>query len=57
MADIRCLAFVLNASYASANQILQLASSEGTDPDSARQFQTCFDIKYELCEIILCKAV
>jgi hypothetical protein len=35
-------AFVLNAAYASVNQIIKLA---GYEP---------FDIKYELCEIILC---
>ncbi|MCI6553478.1 MAG: FAD-binding oxidoreductase [Lachnospiraceae bacterium] len=37
--------YILNASYASANQILQLAEG-GFAP---------FDIKYELCEIILCR--
>lgn len=36
--------FVLNATYASTNQILTMAG-----------FNT-FDIKYELCEIILCRA-
>ena len=36
--------FVLNASYASANQIISMLGFE------------CFKIKYELCEIILCKA-
>ena len=39
--------FILNATYASVNQILKLAGA--SDPD-------LFDIKYELCEIILCKA-
>lgn len=38
--------FVLNASYASVNQVLKLI--EGVEPDF-------FDIKYELCEIILCE--
>lgn len=38
--------FVLNASYASVNQVLQMV--EGTEPD-------LFGIKYELCEIILCR--
>ena len=38
--------FVLNASYASTNQILQLVEGNDFLP---------FDIKYELCEIILCK--
>ncbi|MCR5487980.1 MAG: FAD-binding oxidoreductase [Lachnospiraceae bacterium] len=36
--------FLLNASYASANQVLSLAGAD------------LFGIKYELCEIILCKA-
>lgn len=36
-------AFLLNATYASANQILKLAGEE------------TFGIKYELCEIILCR--
>lgn len=35
--------FLLNASYASTNQISTLINAE------------CFKIKYELCEIILCK--
>ncbi len=39
--------FVLNASYASVNQVLKLA--EGVDAQ-------LFGIKYELCEIILCRA-
>lgn len=54
-----CSSFVLNASYASANQILKKweDSSAGTDPDSRCEDNfRLFDIKYELCEIILCKA-
>jgi len=43
-------AFILNASYASANQILQLAK-EGDPVGSYEPFR----IKYELCEIILCR--
>lgn len=39
--------FVLNATYASVNQVLQLV--EGADTEA-------FQLKYELCEIILCKA-
>ena len=39
--------FVLNATYASVNQVLNLI--EGIDADP-------FKIKYELCEIILCQA-
>lgn len=38
--------FVLNAAYASVNQVLKLV--EGADPE-------LFGIKYELCEIILCR--
>lgn len=38
--------FVLNASYASVNQVLQMV--EGAESD-------LFGIKYELCEIILCR--
>ena len=38
--------YVLNATYASTNQILQLVEGEDLAP---------FNIKYELCEIILCK--
>lgn len=38
--------FVLNASYASVNQVLQKV--EGVDAEP-------FGLKYELCEIILCK--
>ena len=37
--------FVLNASYASVNQVLKLAEGIQTEP---------FGLKYELCEIILC---
>lgn len=40
-------AFVLNASYASVNQVLKKV--EGIEAET-------FDIKYELCEIILCRA-
>ncbi len=39
-------AFVLNAAYAAVNQVLKCV--EGIEPQS-------FDIKYELCEIILCR--
>lgn len=38
--------FVLNASYASVNQVLALAGGEKAEH---------FGIKYELCEIILCR--
>lgn len=38
--------FVLNATYASVNQVLKLV--EGAEPE-------LFGIKYELCEIILCR--
>lgn len=38
--------YVLNATYASTNQILKLVEGE--------EFEA-FDIKYELCEIILCR--
>ena len=38
--------FLLNASYASANQVLKRAEGLNQEP---------FQIKYELCEIILCK--
>lgn len=41
--------FVLNATYAAVNQVLNLV--EGIGGASAEPFQ----IKYELCEIILCK--
>lgn len=37
--------FVLNASYASVNQVLQMAEGVTAEP---------FGLKYELCEIILC---
>lgn len=40
-------AFVLNASYASVNQVLKKVEGIRTE---------AFDIKYELCEIILCRA-
>lgn len=39
--------FVLNASYASVNQVLRMAEGMETVP---------FALKYELCEVILCKA-
>lgn len=38
--------FVLNAAYASVNQVLEHVEGIRTEP---------FDIKYELCEIILCR--
>lgn len=38
--------FVLNATYASVNQVLQKIEGVETEP---------FGLKYELCEIILCK--
>lgn len=38
--------YILNATYASTNQILQLVEGADFKP---------FDIKYELCEIILCR--
>ena len=38
--------FILNATYASVNQMIQKAGGKRSDE---------FDIKYELCEIILCK--
>lgn len=38
--------FILNASYASVNQVIQLI--EGIKPE-------LFSLKYELCEIILCR--
>lgn len=38
--------YILNATYASTNQIMRLVEGEIFPP---------FDIKYELCEIILCK--
>lgn len=38
--------FVLNATYASVNQVLELLDGVETQP---------FALKYELCEIILCK--
>ncbi len=39
--------FVLNATYASVNQVLQQVEGVAAEP---------FKLKYELCEIILCKA-
>ena len=45
--------FVLNATYASTNQILKLI--EDDEEKSGDCFEP-FRIKYELCEIILCKA-
>ncbi len=42
--------FVLNASYASVNQIIDKVEDEQGKID-----KELFDIKYELCEIILCK--
>ena len=39
--------FVLNATYASVNQVLEKVEGVTTEP---------FGLKYELCEIILCKA-
>lgn len=46
-AESDCAPFVLNATYASVNQILSRLEGVNTDP---------FQIKYELCEIILCRA-
>lgn len=48
MCDDRCFEapFVLNATYASVNQIIE--KTEGIDQEK-------FKIKYELCEIILCE--
>ncbi len=43
--------FLLNASYASANQVLSLVQSGEEDFSSPE----LFGIKYELCEIILCR--
>ena len=45
--------FVLNATYASTNQILAYVS-ENCKMNAANHFEP-FKIKYELCEIILCK--
>lgn len=39
--------FVLNASYASVNEVLSLVEGVETVP---------FALKYELCEIILCRS-
>ncbi len=49
--------FVLNASYASVNQIIDRVDFQD-GPSRAREGGTekeLFDIKYELCEIILCR--
>lgn len=43
--------YVLNASYASVNQVIGKVERDGAEPME----QDLFDIKYELCEIILCK--
>lgn len=45
--------YVLNASYASVNQIIDKVEVERIGKDSIEK--ELFDIKYELCEIILCK--
>lgn len=45
--------FVLNASYASVNQVLSLVEGESS-PGRPMERET-FGIKYELCEIILCR--
>lgn len=52
MADGGCYEapFVLNASYASVNQVIALVEDE-----SGSMEKEPFDIKYELCEIILCR--
>ena len=50
--DIYISDFVLNATYASTNQILSLISDEMTGNTYRPQL---FPIKYELCEIILCE--
>lgn len=42
--------FVLNATYASVNQVISLVEEE-----TGTMEKELFDIKYELCEIILCK--
>lgn len=56
--------FVLNATYASVNQVIHLVEEEARNAtgDHAHTLQAgslmekeLFDIKYELCEIILCK--
>ena len=44
-------AFVLNATYASTNQIID--SIEDTTPEKQSNFQK-FKIKYEQCEIVIC---
>jgi len=43
--------FVLNATYASTNQIMDKLEKDGGDPQKKIE---PFRIKYELCEIILC---
>lgn len=48
--------FVLNATYASTNQVLNLLDGEAREAiRSAGGTVEPFGIKYELCEIILCK--
>lgn len=48
--------FVLNATYASVNQVLSLIREDGGENGSPSDQKTeAFGIKYELCEIILCK--
>lgn len=42
--------FVLNASYASVNQVIHLVEAQAGSIEKEP-----FDIKYELCEIILCR--
>lgn len=43
--------YVLNAAYASCNQVLKLVERDDSEPKRP------FGIKYELCEIILCKGL
>lgn len=45
--------FVLNATYASVNQVL--GKIENADESGVQLNNDAFKIKYELCEIILCK--
>lgn len=55
--DTRCqakAAFVLNATYASTNQIV--ARIEDETPEKPANFQK-FKIKYEQCEIVVCNVV
>ena len=50
--------FVLNATYASVNQVLgkiEDCSGQGSDVGESALSNEPFKIKYELCEIILCK--